>query len=323
MQAQSRICLVSHAEDLDGLASAALLARKFGVGKESIYFADYSPQLLSFVFKKLRSRNCKAVFVTDLSVNESKAKDWLKILSSLRRKHTRIFWLDHHPWPENAEAVAKLCDIAEYGENARYCATEIVANTLSIKDAYAKKLAKLVHMSDFAIKPKSRKDKMLLKAYDLAIAYANSMSIERKESLLASMSMEISRGKLENERINKIASLFEKVSKKEIAKSLRRIYTVANVAVAFSSSKALFDELLEKLFEKSGKEVVIAVNVDRGKASIRSKKRDISGLAIAMHGGGHPHAAGFPVSGKYKLSSESGRMLFLKMLEKKIRKSLC
>ncbi|MGC8629264.1 MAG: DHHA1 domain-containing protein, partial [Candidatus Micrarchaeia archaeon] len=86
-----------------------------------------------------------------------------------------------------------------------------------------------------------------------------------------------------------------------------------------SSSKALFDELLEKLFEKSGKEVVIAINVDKGKASIRSKTKDISKLAALLGGGGHPHAAGFPIKNAYDLKTEKGRQSFLKLLAKKAK----
>ncbi len=319
MQEGNRICIVSHAEDLDGLASAALLARKFGVCNESIYFADYSYQLLSFVFEMLRNGNCKAVFVTDLSVNESRVNAWLKVLSSLRRKGAKIFWIDHHPWPENAKAVANLCDMAEYGENKKYCTTEIIAKLFKLKDPYASRLERIVHASDFALKPASMAESKIQRSYDLAIAYANTLPIAKQQKLLRNMARLISEGKLENKRISMLAQRFERQSEKEVAKALEKNYEIEGIAVAFSGNKVLQDDLLAKLFDKSHKDIVMLVNLDKRKASIRSKTKDISKLAALLGGGGHPHAAGFPIKNAYDLKTEKGRQSFLKLLAKKAK----
>ncbi|MEM3181415.1 MAG: DHHA1 domain-containing protein [Candidatus Micrarchaeaceae archaeon] len=311
--------VISHASDLDGVASAALLMRLFRVEESYVFFAEHSAPLLKNMFKRIRKSNCDVLFVADFSVNNKEIGMWLNFLGALKRTGSRIYWFDHHKWPSAADRIASMCDFAEYGENKRYCTTEIVERLLFKKDKYAAKLAKIAHYSDFAVRAKHAGIEKIISDYDLAITYFNTLSATSAQAGLRSLASSLSSGILLSKDIVRVANSFKSKSDREIEKALKNISYVSGIAVVFSSSSVVQQDLFEKLFNISGSEIVMQVDVDRSKASMRSKRTDISALAMAMGGGGHPHAAGFSISKSYRLKSEKGKRLFLQKLENKVK----
>ncbi len=303
-----RVLIVSHSTDLDGITSAALLLRIYP--NANTVFADYTPQSLMHALARISSFR-GVVFITDLNVNIAHRRLWQEAISKAKSNGCKIIWLDHHPWAKECAGIAEMCDFAVFGENRQYCASEIVARLTGFNSVRDKRLLKLVHASDFAI---NNVGESILRKYQFALAYANTLSMASRQKLLRRFADSISKGVLVSEEITKLASKFEEISKKEISKALSKIYYAGDIAVAFASNRLVFDDLLDALFKKSGKGIVIAVNTVERKVSIRSKEKDISKLAQAFGGGGHPHAAGFNLSKGTRLNTEHARKRFVEKI---------
>ena len=125
---------LTHANDIDGLGSAALLKIAYGMSSENIFFTDYSAEGLSYSIKKLSERIGKrsiTLFMTDLGMNDYLIDTYRKIIMKVKRQGGKVFWFDHHVWsPSQIEKIASICDVAIIGENSRYCATEITYRNL-------------------------------------------------------------------------------------------------------------------------------------------------------------------------------------------------
>ncbi|MGC9037271.1 MAG: DHH family phosphoesterase [Candidatus Micrarchaeia archaeon] len=304
----THVLIVSHSTDLDGIASAALLLRAYS--DAGTVFTDYTLQSIRHALARISSFR-GIVFIADLNVNIAHRRLWQEAISKAKSNGSKIIWLDHHPWAKECVGIAEMCDFAIFGENRQYCASEIVARLLGFNSTRDKMLLKLVHADDFAIKNDGMR---ILRKYQLAITYANTLSMASRQKLLRRFADSISKGVLVSKEITKLAKSFEERSKKEISKALSNIYYSGDIAVAFASNKLVFDDLLDALFKKSGKEIVIAVNTVERKASIRSKEKDISRLAQAFGGGGHPHAAGFNLSKGTRLNTEHDRKKFVEKI---------
>jgi len=302
----SDVFSVSHATDLDGVASAALLASKYNIDEKHIFFADHSAELFDYVIEKLSSiRQCSTLFITDISVNKAEVDKWYGLLSRLKGIGCKIVWLDHHSWPKEADKIAKLCDIAIFGENKSMCATDIVARETGLESKY-REIVKATHMSDFALVPKDKKEASIIRQYDLAISYYNTFSISKMQSKMRALAKALAKGKFENTQVAKDAKAFDKISRRNIEKMLSGAVEIKDIAIGFSSDKACYDDALEALRNKSGKDIVILVDYDKNTASMRAQHKNIMPLALALGGGGHPHAAGFSIKG-INLKSKKGR----------------
>ena len=86
----------------------------------------------------------------------------------------------------------------------------------------------------------------------------------------------------------------------------------SNVAVGFSSRNLVdTNDACAAIMARAHSDVAIFIKTRRRSAGVRSKRNDISKLAMAFGGGGHPHASGFSVPKKYGLGSERERQLFV------------
>ena len=95
---------------------------------------------------------------------------------------------------------------------------------------------------------------------------------------------------------------------------------IKDIAIGFSSDKICYDDALEALRNKSGKDIIILVDYDKNKASIRAQHKNIMPLALALGGGGHPHAAGFSIKG-INLKSKKGRKQIINKIISKAKEA--
>lgn len=295
-----------------------MLRLKYQIPLSSLFFADHSTKTLDYAFNGVegKAKPGDIVFITDLSPDTSTLAYLKRRVLTLKRRGCAFIWLDHHPWAKGASGLAAFCYAAIYGEN-RICATEIAWKALHIQGNYAKKLAGIVHISDFALRPRNKDEGRLLRSYDRALVYFNTLPLARTNSVLRGIAREISSGRIQNMAVDSAAGKLEKMSDINTAAMLRHLHYIRNsIAVGFSSCRIFSDEAKEKMFAQSCKDIVIHIDWDRRTASMRSKSKDISGLARAMGGGGHPHAAGFPLADSYDPKKESGRKRLLKDIEK-------
>lgn len=299
---------LTHTSDLDGVASAALLRRTFGIPLGNIFFSDYSAKLEIYLGEvEKRAKDGDVLFITDISPNPAFIDRIGRRFRALGRKGCTVVWLDHHAWPDDARRLAAMCGIAVFGEN-RFCATEIVADFLGRHDPYERKVCRMVHISDFAVRSARGSEAELAREYDLAIAYCN--TFKDSAARLRRVCDEISSGRVSSAMVKRLGKEFVRENEEETERVIRGMRYIGNgIAIGFSKGNVYNNDALNRMFKESGKGIVMLVNLNRNKVSIRSESRDVSGLAQAMGGGGHPHAAGFELKRDASKEEERARLI--------------
>ncbi len=295
------IFVLSHASDIDGVGSAALIKTKYSIPAGNLFFSDYSKQGLGYVDGKLRGRyrNGVTLFIADLGVNDAIIPSYSRIISNVKRHGGKVYWFDHHPWSDDAiKRLASRCDAAIVGENERYCATEITYRELGFSDAFTKKFVKIVHYSDFNITPKSKSDYRAVGIYALSItAYNISESWGYKTKKLRHIADTIAKGRLFDSAIKRDAKKFDKTNKERTGRMVKGLITRGNFAIGFSKH-IQSTYACGAVIDASKKPVGIYINIQIGRGHIRSTGPDISKLARSLGGGGHPRASGFDIDRK-------------------------
>ena len=318
MNSLKNIVVLTHATDIDGVGAASLLKIKYSIPNNRLFFSSYSKEGIVYAESKFRKFYGKGfvLFVTDLSVNEPTIPVWIKIIKEIKAKGGKVFWFDHHPWSDFAvKNVAGICDAAIVGENEKFCATEITKQELRLNTPFVNEFCKVVHFSDFNLKPDTKKHYELVKAYALSItSLTKAKSSASMQGSLRHIAEVIASRKFVDKKIKDEERKFEKLNTDRINKMLKNLHLVGRkVAIGFASG-VQSTQACGMVIKQSGRDVGIVIDPKQGKGSIRSLKSNISGLAAALGGGGHPHASGFELDlKKYPLGSEGGR---IKLIEK-------
>lgn len=319
------VYVVSHASDIDGVGSAALIMRKYGVPPSRLFFSDYSREGLEYVHGRLRPAYGRGItlFITDLGVNDFLIPGYRSIVGSVKRGGGKVFWFDHHPWTaKGVNELAPMCDDAVIGENDLYCATEITCKKLGLSDPFTRNFVRLVHYSDFNLRPKKDAERKVIGLYALSItSYNMSASREYVNGRLRRMASVIRSGRLVDSSTKRDAGRFARLNESRIAVMLEGMEVRDGFAVGFSKD-VQSTAGCGAIIERSGKPIGIYVNTRNGRGHIRSLSPDITELARSMGGGGHPRASGFSVDldAYSHFRSASQRSRFADMLESRIRK---
>lgn len=295
------VFVLSHASDIDGVGSAALVKIKYSIPHSNMLFSDYSKQGLSYADRKLSRHYKKGItlFIADLGVHPGIVDLYRSILKSVKDGGGKVLWFDHHPWAdESIKKLTPLCDAAIIGENSKYCATEITYRELGFKDAFTKKFVQIVHYSDFNIKPKSTAQRKAVATYALSITSYNSKdSWDEKMADLRHVAEVISKGDLFDSKVKADAARFDKINRSRTKQMVKALEIRKNVAVGFSKQvQSTYG--CAAVIDASRKKIGIYVNTAVSRGHIRSTGPDISGLARSLGGGGHPHASGFDIDRK-------------------------
>ncbi len=317
------IFIMSHQSDIDGVGSAALIRMKYEVPLSNIFFTDYSKAGLEYVDKNLSTmyKNGITLFIADLGINDSLIPSYKKIVDHVKKHNGSVVWFDHHPWPESAvKEIASKCDIAIVGENDKFCATEITYRELGFRGKFTKDFVKIVHHSDFNIPPKEKGHRDLVGLYALSITnYNTSHSRDMMTKKLRHVVDVISKGEFSDPTIRGDATSFKKLNDSRINLMLKDLITRKNFALGFSK-QIQSTAGCGAIMDKSGKEISIYINISDQRGHIRSRTTDISLLASALGGGGHPHASGFNIdSNKFGyLRTRKQKEAFADFLEEKM-----
>ena len=322
-----KVVSITHANDIDGLGSAALIRTKFDISLDSIFFSDYSPEGLMEISRRIeriaRKEGAITLFLTDVGMNKALNGAYKKIISSVKAGGGAVIWLDHHVWSEaDLRDIASKCDLAIVGENTRYCATEITCKALRLNSPFIKKFTRLVHYSDFNLTPKDRDTYKKIGVYAMSITSYVNLAPKKRDAALRHVVDIVSGGRFNDERIRRDARNFDRLNKARISKMLRSLYKAGeDVYIGFSES-IQSNIGCGAIMDKTGADVGMYVNLSAGKVSMRSIRMDCTLLANRLGGGGHPHAAGFNIDMKRFRGLKSGRdrAAFARFIEKGIEK---
>jgi len=289
---------LSHASDIDGVGSAALVRMKYKVPLSNIFFSEYSTEGIDYVNLKLRPHYKKGIilFIMDLGVDDWLIGSYKKLLESVQKGGGKVFWFDHHPWTDKAiMTLTPKCEKAVIGENTKYCATEITFMELGLSGAFAKRFKEIVHYSDFNIKPSDKKGRDLIGHYALSITSYNALkSRGQRIKRLRHMVDVISDGKFLDERIKRDSMKFNEINERRLHKMLGAMIVREKFAVGFSKIVQSTAGCIA-VREKAARPIGIYINMNDWKGHIRCETNDISILARNLGGGGHPHASGFMI----------------------------
>ncbi len=320
------IISVTHASDIDGLGSAALIKMKYGIQSGNIFFTDYSNKGVLYVEKAIRKKlkeGVSVLFLTDLGMNDSLERIYRRIITDVKRSGGKVVWFDHHVWSsEQIRNVASLCDVAIVGENERYCATEITYRNLKMAGRrFTDDFVKLVHYSDFNITPKDPGMRRRIGVYAMSIMSYNTLGVgERRDRALRHVVDVISEGRLGDARIDGDAKRFDMLNKKRTEAMLGSLYKAGHDTVIGFSESIQSTFAGGAIMDKTGCDLAMYVNVSKGTVHLRSRETDTTVLSSSMGGGGHPHASGFPIKMEMfnNFRKESDRRKFVGFIERKM-----
>lgn len=126
---KSRIVCISHKEDMDGIGSAALVRQATGA---EVILVDYVGQMdaLRSVAADL---TLKSLHICDLGTSKANEKEFIDILTGLRKRHVRVMYIDHHDLADDTLQV-----LATVGVKIVHSVDECTA--VQVYDVYKKRL---------------------------------------------------------------------------------------------------------------------------------------------------------------------------------------
>ncbi len=302
--------VITHIADLDGILSGALIMRKYNLNKNDILFADYNKEKLLEIEKMFNKKIKKgmSLFITDIGVNTSTSDIFKRMILKVKKNKGKVFWFDHHTWSdEMVKKLASLCDIAVVNENKLFCAAEITAKELALKDNFTEKLLKIVHMSDFNIKPKDKKIKAFIGSYVLSTTYYASFNDKKRQQITRDIAEQLSNEVPLPVFLVKDAKRFERINK-ECLKELPKTIKKSGISAIGFTKYVSTNQACEAIQSFANVDIGIYVNTETYKAHLRSKTADCSVLSRSFGGGGHPHASAFEINRKqYNLKLKQDR----------------
>jgi oligoribonuclease NrnB/cAMP/cGMP phosphodiesterase (DHH superfamily) len=294
---------VTHGSDLDGIASAALLVHYYGVPLKNIAFINHSGMAyddgLSFI-KGIRGRG-NLLIISDFGIIKPLYPTMLDAVRTFKKNGNRIIWLDHHPWKDHIlRGISRYCDVIVAGENRDYCGAELVYKLLCKNDSYGKRLTRITHLADFALRSGSKRENHLVDKIGYAIKH---MGNERaRNPRLLKLVKCIADGDIDSKFMNAAYASYRKRADPELRKLRKTVNTIEThgirIGVGFGK-RISHQEACMMMLEKMGYDVAIYISSETGHSSIRSRRDskswgvDSSHIAFALDGGGHPLASGF------------------------------
>ena len=325
---------ITHISDFDGMSSAALLVRYHGLRLENIFFTSYTGELFEDTVRLLKgfSGRNNTFIITDIGMNDSMLKPVREGLAHLKKLGNKVLWFDHHLWSmPQIRALAPYCDFMVVGENEERCGAELVWEFLCPKDAYGRRLDRLVNLADFSLQSKylkgaSKSELALVDKLGFVIKHLGQDRAVNNRKLREFVGC-IARGDYNAKLIRDAYKAYVKMTSANLKKMLStaKIMTIKGhkVAIGFST-KLQNQQACMEMIAKLKAEISIYIPEDSGHASIRALAPiSIFKIAKTLGGGGHPYAAGFTIDKKkYDLSDSTGKEKLLSLLVKTAGKNL-
>lgn len=159
MEDGRRAAIFAHGRDMDGLASAAIMARALEAeGREvAVDFIDYSTQEKDI--ERMKALEGTDIYVLDFAFDDPKRFEELDEV--LARDNRIAYWNDHHPrTAEQREAMERYADIVDLYADGGRCAAEIARDRYAPQDPVTRRLADLAHDQDFWVRRDATANKL-------------------------------------------------------------------------------------------------------------------------------------------------------------------
>ncbi len=276
-------------EGLDGLCSAAILARISNLKKYQFSLKLINYQNAQKEFEELKKERNNVIFVLDFPPAE--VFDLDELLGEIAKQNTIYYW-NTHAKTDNSykEILAKYCKTVEI--KFAECSAQMMWQRFMAKDPVAKELAAIAYDFEFWQRQDERSEKLkdlLASKYD-------------KKQLVEWLSKGVYWGEhfdgLRNEYLKKKEDKLKALVKNLVFKD----YLGTKFGISKTSNLLNTSDAGQRILDHSNVAISVAVYED-GKISFRRKpdcETDVSKLAALFNGGGHPYAA----SGRIKMNEE-------------------
>ena len=141
-----------------------MLMGTYGMPKKNIFFSEYNDGTVHRTVREIRKRApSNSIFVfSDLCIGRPNMREIHEAIKYLKSRHNLVFIIDHHHWERSEiDNLARYADFMIVGENRDKSAGELVHTVLCNDSKRYAELAKMVHLSDFALRSK-KYDRTLL-----------------------------------------------------------------------------------------------------------------------------------------------------------------
>ena len=125
---KNKIVCVSHEEDADGISSAALVKQAFG---GDTILVDY-PGMMDSMESLRNDEKLKQLFICDVGLNKQNEKEFVELLTVLRKHRVKVTYIDHHDLDK--KIIKQLEEIkVKVIHDTNECATVQVYNAFRTK----------------------------------------------------------------------------------------------------------------------------------------------------------------------------------------------
>ncbi len=295
--AERTYCFV-HEQDLDGIASAAMLAHFFNVPLSNIFFGRPGKRMAEILkrINELKPKG-KIIVFADIATNPSVTGMLNKIISSLKANGNYIAWIDHHPLGNESRKILNRCDFL-VAEDKDKCASDIIYGIgKGIRnDKSMARLDLLAHISDFNLKDK-KYDKVIAEIAG-AIHYINGR--KDKEKLLRKMAMLVEANRYNDKFIKNAYKKYSMLREAEIGKMLGRLqlHKINKTSIAIGYGKNISSgDACALIHEKTNCDVSVFINTESSTIHFRGYGTECLNIAKVYGGNGHEYASGADLPG--------------------------
>jgi oligoribonuclease NrnB/cAMP/cGMP phosphodiesterase (DHH superfamily) len=298
--------IVSH-WDIDGIASAAILAHTYAITIDNIYLS--STNKIFDYYKKLKKKKVNHVFITDLNPSASIAKKF-----SEEKKGGGITWIDHHEWhPDAIELLSKKHNVKLMVDPNQPCTARIIVDRLldriNIPEPFIM-LSELAEDDDtFSNRIElTMKWRLLLRWGDWSFRYRVLESWI--DGIIWPEWAEIEYEKVYTEYKKLLEKTFATLEIKKIGDSI--------VVFAYPNERIHPGDLQVFIEKKTGNIADAYVFFYNKGVSLRSGSIDVSKIAKELGGGGHKRAAGATLQSEER---ESLKQRIISFFAKMVKRS--
>ncbi len=286
------LCILTHV-DADAVVAATLYLACRGISLRDAEVKFITPRDLPKALFECIDK-CSSVAIMDLGINAATLEGILKAISELRSKGTEIEWYDHHVW--DTEWIEKVMNMGvKLFIDRSTCAAGLVSRALC-RDEECKYLAEVACSVD-------------LWKFDLWEAPFLYRVVEWYASkglwkeLVAKFIEYGCNVKRIIERERKTIEELVDIELSAISKALSKVLVIeigsAKICLYAKdeSEKSVSTSLLgNAMINRNGCSIAAVIRRDLKSISFRSSVCDVRELAKHLGGGGHPRAAGAPLS---------------------------
>lgn len=305
---KSKVFLISHKEDIDGIVSAALLysdLRKKGYKHDDIYIhlIDYT-SIINFFEMNIEELKNNTLYLSDIGINKGLYELLLQFspIETLPEGVYRYYY-DHHAINNDAfEIQQELKKRFHVYKNPyfdqlplNYCTAEIIYDSLKYKDSHFKSLCEYAHIGDFKQEGYGEHIQ-LANELKMFISYYQDMNSRLVDLLLNMQTTETWENYQKSfiHNIGEIASWF-KIQYEQVKDNIIRIngdsYTII-ISIADLKSEDIVYYLMKNY---PGYDIYCGFSRRNNYANIQTGLNIAHIIASHFGGGGHPGRAGFKI----------------------------